>query len=334
MSVPLDLGRNLSRNSLIDPVECENPPRLRKNPQRLSDARITFERVAPAETIQIGRFRRWHESCKTLQGMAKRSHAPTNGSKRTAVAKGGVRPRVLIIEDNPLTFWAMERTLTAAYEVVRCTSLEQAQRELLRSPVLCVICGSPIADGRPEDLRRLAEVAGRKVVALVSDPDCRIAPNVRILEKPFDLNRLIDLLAHDPFSAVSTTKDSATSSAGTDSNGRTNMGTLAERLYARFEKEICSRCVHQTADGGCSLTDRRECPVFEWATQIAELVKDVDSNQLGDYLDRIQAIICPGCMQQPNGQCKSRNHLDCPLDLYLGLVVPIIEEELKRGCAA
>lgn len=264
--------------------------------------------------------------------MTKSNHAPSNAPRRRAAAKGDDRPRVLIIEDNPLTFWAMERTLAAAYNVVRCTSLEQAQRELLRSPALCVICGSPIADRHPEDLPRLADAAGRNVVALVSDPDCRFAPNVRILEKPFALNRLIDLLAHDRSLAASPVPN-PNSAAGADSRGSTNMATLSERLYARFEKEICSRCVHRTADGGCSLTDRRECPVFEWATQIAELIKGIDSNRLGDYLDRIQAIICPDCMQQPNGQCKSRDHLDCPLDLYLGLVVPIIEEELKGGRA-
>ncbi len=70
--------------------------------------------------------------------------------------------------------------------------------------------------------------------------------------------------------------------------------------------------------------------MFEWAQQLAEAVEGVESNRLADYMDRIQAIICPSCMQRPDGKCQARDHLDCPLDLYMGLVVPIIEDEVKR----
>lgn len=105
--------------------------------------------------------------------------------------------------------------------------------------------------------------------------------------------------------------------------------TLADRLARRFEDRICRVCVHRTADGGCTLTDRRQCPIFEWAEQLAPIVRDVRSDRLADYIDQIQAIVCPQCVQDVAGHCAEREHLDCPLDLYLGLVVECLEDELK-----
>ncbi len=107
------------------------------------------------------------------------------------------------------------------------------------------------------------------------------------------------------------------------------MTQLQERLATRFEDEICRICVHRTAGGGCSLTaDDDKCPVFRWSMELAALVSDIDSDRLADYLDNIQGIVCPQCAQDETGRCASRDHLDCPVDLYLGLVVDILEDEL------
>jgi hypothetical protein len=38
-------------------------------------------------------------------------------------------------------------------------------------------------------------------------------------------------------------------------------------------------------------------------------------------------------MQDANGRCVDRDHLDCPLDLYLGLIVEALEEELNASRA-
>jgi hypothetical protein len=104
---------------------------------------------------------------------------------------------------------------------------------------------------------------------------------------------------------------------------------LAERLTRRFEDEICRVCVRRTASGDCSLEPGKECPVFRWADELAEIMTDVDSIRLADYMDRIQAAICPRCAQDDRGCCIQRDRLDCPLDLYLGLIVRILEEELE-----
>lgn len=104
--------------------------------------------------------------------------------------------------------------------------------------------------------------------------------------------------------------------------------TLTTRLTRRFEDEICPVCAHRTASAGCSLTARRECPIFEWSEKLAAVVADIDSDRLGDYMDQVGKIICPDCCQGDDGACAAREHLDCPLDLYFGLVVEILEDEL------
>lgn len=260
-------------------------------------------------------------------------HLGTNGSTAGIAAPRRIRPRVLLIEENPLTAWVIEKTLAPYYDVVRIAGLAQAQPAIDQGGVDIVICGSPISDDDPAAVRRLARARGPHVIALVSDPDCPLGVDVPILEKPFSLSRLVqvlDALAPRPgvMSAPPARPQGVKARSDVTSNGRNQ---LAERLQARFEREICPRCVHETARGGCTFTDRRECPVFEWAQQLAALISTMESERLGDYLDRIQAIICPTCMQDPTGICKARNHLDCPLDLYLGLVVPIVEDELRRG---
>ena len=232
-------------------------------------------------------------------------------------------PRVVVIENNPLTAWAIARALAPDFAVMQRSTLIEAAAELDRHEAEFVICGSPYADDAPAELKRFAEAFGPRVIALVSDPDCGLSAWMPVLEKPFELNRLVELLNPARHSGVSP------QSMGTPKRG-TNVKTLAERLDVRFKSEICPLCIHRTAEGGCTLTEEHECPMLKWARQLAEVVVGIDSGRLGDYMDKIQAIICPSCMQLADGRCKTRDRLDCPLDLYLGLIVPIIEQELKR----
>jgi len=257
------------------------------------------------------------------------AYSRTQVSTEGAPAKRAARPRVVLIDDNALTTWAIRQALAADYDVVPCTRLPAARAELARGNVAVIICGSPIADEDPAAIGALAESGACPVVALVSDPDRRISPRVKVIEKPFDLAKLADALM-----ALLKPADRAGVGAEPRASMPSVLAPLAERLRARFEQEICPRCVHRTADGGCAMTASGgggDCPIFEWARQLGELVEGVTSDRLADYLDRIQAIICPGCKQHPDGRCAQRDHLECPLDLYLGLVVPIIEEELKRA---
>lgn len=108
------------------------------------------------------------------------------------------------------------------------------------------------------------------------------------------------------------------------------MPVVLEKLFNRFDEEICRVCVHRTSRGGCTLTANRECPLWAWASDLSSVVEQVDSDRLADYLAEITQVICPQCSQDDSGRCADREHLDCPLDLYLGIVVRVLEEELQQ----
>jgi len=108
------------------------------------------------------------------------------------------------------------------------------------------------------------------------------------------------------------------------------MKAFSQRLAKRCEEEICHVCVHRTAQGGCTLSERHECPIFEWAEQLTEVVSNMNSDRLAKYMKKIQDVICPECMQMDDGSCEDRDHWNCPLDLYLGIVVDVLEDELEK----
>lgn len=246
------------------------------------------------------------------------------------------RPCVVLLEDNPLTSWAIDQALAPQFDLMHCTTLSEAERELASAEDCLIVVGSPIADDHPADVAQLADSAPDRVIALVSDPDNPLLLKLpRVLEKPFDLMQLIDLLKSALRAKPKLQKDVIhvnSDNAKNPTSQPTGNRPLEIRLRERFEREVCPVCVHKTADSGCTVTnrvDRFECPVFEWADKIAELARDIDSPRLDDYITQIQSIICPDCRQAADGRCKDRDHLDCPVDLYLGLIIPIIEEELK-----
>jgi hypothetical protein len=240
------------------------------------------------------------------------------------------RPRAVVIEDNPLTLWAIRRTLTPTFDLVCCSTFKEARIQLSLPNVSVVICGSPVAEDHPEWIERISRIPGLRVVALMARPLGSLPKSVTVLEKPFELAELLAeaKLGQGPAGGQ------ASSPRPVRSGPAVPLRPLADRLRDRFEQEICKVCVHRTADGGCSMKQEHrweQCPVYQWAGQLAQLVEGVRSVRLAEYMDRIAAIICPQCRQLADGGCETRDHLDCPLDLYLGLIVPIIEEELARA---
>lgn len=243
----------------------------------------------------------------------------TGGSDRSI-------PRAIVIEDNPLTLWAIRQTLSSAFDIVCCCDLLQARQHLDRCRECLVICGSPVSDQHPEWIDQIASLPGKKVVALTSREMEGLPKSVVVLEKPFQLSDLLAEAQRTPAPTVDLKDPPATPEP-----------SLMQRLRNRFEQEICPVCIHRTSTGQCALLQRHDpiqCPIQEWAERLIQLVDARQSDRLADYLDDIQSTICPNCRQSPNGRCAARDHLDCPIDLYIGLVVPIIEEELRRATAA
>jgi hypothetical protein len=101
------------------------------------------------------------------------------------------RPRALVIEDNPLTLWAIQQTLSPTFDLTCCSTLKGARAELSDPGVGVVICGSPVADEHPEWIGRIARLPGKRVVALMSRSVASLPKSVVVLEKPFQLAELL-----------------------------------------------------------------------------------------------------------------------------------------------
>lgn len=102
-------------------------------------------------------------------------------------------PVVIIIEDDPLTVWSLQSLLQSTCDVITTPDPEQAL-ELLSAPqVRFVICGSPV-EGDAQTISRIAASSQADVIALVSDADCDLPATVTMIEKPFVLARLADLV--------------------------------------------------------------------------------------------------------------------------------------------
>jgi hypothetical protein len=107
------------------------------------------------------------------------------------------------------------------------------------------------------------------------------------------------------------------------------MKTLHERVKDRILENICRICIYRTSEGGCSLGDPKRCPIIERIDKIIEVVQTIRSPRMEPYVERLRDVVCSECrMQDPQGHCRMRDHADCALDDYFGLIIDIVEQEL------
>lgn len=100
----------------------------------------------------------------------------------------------VVIEEDPLTCWSVKSCLNPGFDVHEFHSLEEAAALLEREDLRVVVCGAPLAEHHPSVLGELADVPGRIVIALVVDSSLPMPANVVVLEKPFALARLAQLV--------------------------------------------------------------------------------------------------------------------------------------------
>ena len=113
------------------------------------------------------------------------------------------------------------------------------------------------------------------------------------------------------------------------------MPSLVERVSRRIEQQICPICVFRGAGGECHVPDSRGCAILRNVEGAINVVKDIHSDKMDPYIDRLRDVICSECPNEDSdGICALRAHADCPLDDYFGLLVEIIEEELAHKQAS
>ena len=133
-------------------------------------------------------------------------HLTCNGVLRTLIGFGGIcsmccektevrtPSQALVVEEDPLTAWAVGKCLDSSYVVQRACNLEEAAPYLENFDVRVLICGSPVVESDLGVLGRLAQDQNRTVIALVSDTTRLMPDNVIVVEKPFALADLAGLL--------------------------------------------------------------------------------------------------------------------------------------------
>jgi hypothetical protein len=100
-----------------------------------------------------------------------------------------------------------------------------------------------------------------------------------------------------------------------------------DREYWRALQDcVCSVCLDRRDDGSCGLPRARVCGLKRHLPVIADVVHNVDSLRMDDYLTAVQGSICSRCPDQDAaGRCEYREKAQCALYTYLPLVLDAIE---------
>lgn len=111
-----------------------------------------------------------------------------------------------------------------------------------------------------------------------------------------------------------------------------------DERYAAFrqaiEEHVCVVCLDRTDTGECSLPHGRTCAIERHLPTVVEVLSNLDSRHLDDYVARIEAEVCARCSDRgpdPDPQhCQPRSRGECALASYLALMVEAVEEARKR----
>ncbi len=123
---------------------------------------------------------------------------------------------VVVVDGDHLTRWSISRYLERSCPVASADSLARARHKLDQRPAAVVI-GDVLPDGNPDEIIneihvRFPGVTIVKLTSQVADRSEPPVPHVAILEKPFLLHRLGELLGINPavsplsYTSVGTTK--------------------------------------------------------------------------------------------------------------------------------
>ena len=99
------------------------------------------------------------------------------------------------------------------------------------------------------------------------------------------------------------------------------------QIEQRFREKICSVCVDRNPDGSCDRLAEGSCALMEKIPLVVEAICQVDSHSIGPYIESIRRTVCEKCeLRNVDGTCDFRLTDHCMLDIYLPLVVEVIEE--------
>lgn len=97
---------------------------------------------------------------------------------------------------------------------------------------------------------------------------------------------------------------------------------------------VCSVCLDAADDGSCRLARGHACAIVEELPRLIEILRKVRSERMDEYVDSVEAMICPHCENRDHdGNCKLRHSGNCALYTYLPLILDAIDEVDRKGAA-
>ncbi len=100
----------------------------------------------------------------------------------------------------------------------------------------------------------------------------------------------------------------------------------AHEYWPIIQEKVCRRCIDGDGQGNCRLDLSRVCEIKAYFPRIIEIVKNVKSGEIQDYVIPLRSHVCSECSHQTSdGHCRFRDKVDCALDRYYPLVVEAIE---------
>ena len=109
------------------------------------------------------------------------------------------------------------------------------------------------------------------------------------------------------------------------------MARTLEELEAIVRERICRVCTDRKVDGTCGLEEPTSCALFRLFPQVARAVQSTHSDDIRDYIRAIREQVCTICgAQTADGECETRNQVQCALDAYLLPIIDAIEESTGK----
>jgi hypothetical protein len=110
-------------------------------------------------------------------------------------------------------------------------------------------------------------------------------------------------------------------------------GTVNENLlyWQALQASVCAICLDRRDDGSCGLPRGAVCALKRHLPLILDVVHNVDSAHMDDYVETVEGEVCRRCPEQDaSGKCVKRDKASCALYTYLPVVVDAVEEEDQR----
>lgn len=111
---------------------------------------------------------------------------------------------------------------------------------------------------------------------------------------------------------------------------------VRQAFWEAIQSRVCRVCLDQKDDGTCGLT-RRVCAIDTHLPRLVEVLAEIESDRMDEYVAAVEDEICAGCDNLGAGErCALRDGGECALYAYMPLVVEAIEEVLdgRKGRTA